>query len=72
MHHIAGVLAAFGRRVDILINVAGGTGPIGKTGLETTQKEFDDILRLNVLGPFNMIHAVAPVMKASGGGKMMV
>ena len=68
---IAGVLAAFGRRIDILINVAGGTGPIGKTGLETTQKEFDDILRLNVLGPFNLIHAVAPVMKASGGGKIV-
>ena len=68
---IAGVLEAFGERIDILINVAGGTGPIGKTGLETTQKEFDEILRLNVLGPFNLIHAVAPVMKASGGGKIV-
>ena len=68
---IAAVLTAFGRRIDILINVAGGTGPIGKTGLETTQEEFDDILRLNVLGPFNLIHAVAPVMKASGGGKIV-
>ncbi|MEP2639897.1 SDR family oxidoreductase [Roseobacter sp.] len=68
---IAGVLAAFGGRIDILVNVAGGTGPIGKTGLETTQEEFDDILRLNVLGPFNLIHAAAPVMKASGGGKIV-
>lgn len=68
---IAGVLAGFGKRIDILVNVAGGTGPIGKTGLETTQSEFDDILRLNVLGPFNLIHAVAPVMKARGGGKIV-
>ena len=51
--------------------MAGGTGPIGKTGLETTQDEFEDILRLNVLGPFNLIHAVAPVMKAGGGGKIV-
>lgn len=65
------VLTAFDGQIDILVNVAGGTGPIGKTGLETTQDEFDDILRLNVLGPFNLIHAVAPVMKARGGGKIV-
>ena len=68
---IEGVLAAFDGQIDILVNVAGGTGPIGKTGLETTQEEFDDILRLNVLGPFNLIHAVAPVMKTRGGGKIV-
>ncbi|MFK7762220.1 MAG: SDR family NAD(P)-dependent oxidoreductase [Roseobacter sp.] len=68
---IAAVLADFGDNIDILVNVAGGTGPIGKTGLETTQAEFDEILRLNVLGPFNLIHAVAPVMKARGGGKIV-
>lgn len=68
---ITDVLSAFVGQIDILVNVAGGTGPIGKTGLETTQDEFDDILRLNVLGPFNLIHAVAPVMKAAGGGKIV-
>ena len=68
---IENVLSAFDGQIDILVNVAGGTGPIGKTGLETTQDEFDDILRLNVLGPFNLIHAVAPVMKAAGGGKIV-
>ena len=26
----------FGGRIDILVNVAGGSGPIGKTGAETT------------------------------------
>src|SRR5438128_10135641 len=29
------VLEAFGR-IDILVNVAGGSGPIGKTGVETS------------------------------------
>lgn len=64
------VKAMFGR-IDVLVNVAGGTGPIGKTGLETTQEEFDDILHLNVLGPFNLIRSVAPVMKTHGGGKIV-
>ena len=68
---ISRVLEAFGGQIDVLVNVAGGTGPIGKTGLETSQAEFDEILRLNVLGPFNLIHAVAPVMKARGGGKIV-
>ncbi|MEO9842289.1 MAG: SDR family oxidoreductase [Roseobacter sp.] len=68
---VSGVLASFGDRIDVLVNVAGGTGPIGKTGLETSQDEFDEILRLNVLGPFNLIHAIAPVMKAGGGGKIV-
>jgi len=68
---VAGVLATFGNQIDVLVNVAGGTGPIGKTGLETTQDEFDHILRLNVLGPFNLIHAIAPTMQAAGGGKIV-
>src|SRR3954462_3390711 len=38
---------AYGR-VDILVNVAGGSGPIGKTGAETTPEEFDDIVTLNM------------------------
>lgn len=61
----------FGNRVDILVNVAGGTGPIGKTGVETTPEEFDEIVTLNMQGPFNMIRAVAPIMRAGGGGKIV-
>src|SRR5207302_1410162 len=38
---------AYGR-IDILVNVAGGSGPIGKTGVETTPQEFDDIVTLNM------------------------
>ncbi|MEH6500198.1 MAG: SDR family NAD(P)-dependent oxidoreductase, partial [Pseudoalteromonas distincta] len=42
-------LAHFGS-IDVLVNVAGGSGPIGKTGWETTQAEFDDIVQLNMTG----------------------
>ncbi|MEL6920356.1 MAG: SDR family oxidoreductase [Pseudomonadota bacterium] len=60
-----------GSRIDILVNVAGGTGPIGKTGTETTADEFDEITQLNMRGPFNLIRAVAPVMQAQKGGKIV-
>lgn len=64
------VMARYGR-IDALVNVAGGSGPIGKTGAETTQDEFDEIVLLNMRGPFNMIRAVAPVMIAQGEGKIV-
>jgi 3-oxoacyl-[acyl-carrier protein] reductase len=68
---IARVLERFGGRVDILVNVAGGTGPIGKTGVETTAEEFDEIVHLNMRGPFNLIHAVAPIMQRQQYGKIV-
>ena len=67
---VAGIATDF-ERIDILVNVAGGTGPIGKTGVQTTQAEFDEITQLNMRGPFNLIRAVAPVMAAQGGGKIV-
>ena len=63
--------AAFGGRIDILVNIAGGSGPIGKTGAETTPDEFDEIVLLNMRGPFNMIRAVAPTMQAQGYGRIV-
>ncbi|GAA0502143.1 SDR family oxidoreductase [Pigmentiphaga sp. GD03639] len=62
--------AAFGR-VDILVNVAGGSGPIGKTGWETTAEEFDEIVGLNMKGCFNTMHAVLPGMIARRYGKIV-
>ena len=63
-------LEAFGT-IDILVNVAGGSGPIGKTGAETTQAEFDDIVQLNMTGCFNTIHAALPTMIARKSGKIV-
>ena len=63
-------LDAFGR-IDILVNVAGGSGPIGKTGWETTPAEFDEIVTLNMNGCFHTMHAVMPAMIAQGYGKIV-
>ena len=66
----AQALAAFGR-IDVLVNVAGGSGPIGKTGWETTAAEFDEIVQLNMTGCFNTTHAVLPAMIAQRYGKVV-
>lgn len=63
-------LEAFGR-IDILVNVAGGSGPIGKTGWETTTEEFEEIVGLNMTGCFNTMHAVLPSMVAQRYGKVV-
>ncbi len=63
-------LAAFGR-VDVLVNVAGGSGPIGKTGWETTPEEFDEIVELNMKGCFNTMSAVLPAMIERRAGKVV-
>ncbi|MDI3384445.1 SDR family NAD(P)-dependent oxidoreductase [Xenophilus aerolatus] len=66
----ARAIEAFGQ-VDVLVNVAGGSGPIGKTGWETTAEEFDEIVQLNMTGCFNTIHAVLPAMIARRSGKIV-
>ena len=61
---------AYGR-IDILVNVAGGSGPIGKTGVETTPDEFDDIVTLNMNGCFHTMRATLPAMMAQRYGKIV-
>ncbi len=65
-----GAKDAFGR-IDILVNVAGGSGPIGKTGVETTPEEFDDIVTLNMNGCFHTMRGVLPTMMAQRYGKIV-
>jgi len=59
------------KRIDILVNVAGGSGPIGKTGVETTPDEFDSIVSLNMNGCFHTIRGVLPTMIAQRYGKII-
>jgi 3-oxoacyl-[acyl-carrier protein] reductase len=66
----AAVLARFGA-IDILVNVAGGAGPIGKTGWETTPEEFDQIIEINMKGSFNTMRAVLPSMIERRYGKIV-
>ncbi|MCA0452123.1 MAG: SDR family oxidoreductase [Proteobacteria bacterium] len=67
---VGACLSTFGR-IDVLVNVAGGSGPIGKTGAETTAEEFDEIVTLNMNGCFHTIHAVAPSMIQQRYGKIV-
>ena len=66
----ARALQAFGR-VDVLVNIAGGSGPIGKTGWETTSEEFNEIVQLNMTGCFNTMRAVLPGMIERKSGKVV-
>ena len=63
--------ATLGDAIDILVNVAGGSGPIGKTGWDTTPAEFDQIIELNMKGCFNTMRAVLPGMIAKKSGKIV-
>ncbi|HXO02158.1 MAG TPA: SDR family NAD(P)-dependent oxidoreductase [Stellaceae bacterium] len=69
-HAAESTLDAFGQ-IDILVNVAGGTGTIGKSGVETDPAEFDATVALNMGGCFNMIRAVLPAMMAARYGKIV-
>jgi NAD(P)-dependent dehydrogenase (short-subunit alcohol dehydrogenase family) len=62
---------AFGGRIDVLVNVAGGSGPIGKTGVETTPEEFDAIVTLNMNGCFHTMRSILPTMMAQRYGKIV-
>lgn len=67
---VAAAQTRFGR-VDILVNIAGGTGPIGKTGLDTSPEEFRSIVELNLDGCFHTVKAVAPGMIERRYGKII-
>jgi NAD(P)-dependent dehydrogenase (short-subunit alcohol dehydrogenase family) len=63
-------ISKFGR-IDILVNVAGGSGPVGKSGIETTPEEFEEIITLNMNGCFYTIRAVLPHMIEQRYGKII-
>ena len=63
-------VAEFGS-IDVLVNVAGGSGPMGKVGWETTRAEFDEIVTLNMAGCFNTMRAVLPGMIARKEGRIV-
>jgi 3-oxoacyl-[acyl-carrier protein] reductase len=56
-------------RTDILVNSAGFTMPVPHANVEAlTDEIFDSMLIANVRGPFSVIRAFTPMLKASGDG----
>ena len=56
-------------RIDILVNNAGIYRM--RALLDTTDEDFDEITRVNQRGPFLGMRAVAPAMRAAGGGSII-
>ncbi len=67
---MAAVAARFGG-VDILVNTAGGTGPIETPAHSYPAEEFRKILELNVIGTFLPCKHAIPHMIARGGGRIV-
>ena len=62
---VAKATAAFGERIDILVNVVGGL-VARKTLQEMDAEFFDFLMRLNVTSTFMVTKAVVPLMESGG------
>ena len=61
-------LKALGR-IDIVVNNAGMR--VSKTYGEYSEQDFDNVVGVNLKAPFLIGQAVAPTMKAAGGGRII-
>lgn len=57
--------------IDILVNTAGGTGPIETPAQDYPVAEFRKILELNVIGTFLPCKYAIPYLIARGGGRIV-
>jgi len=69
IERMARTAVAFGGKVDILVNCAGVNHPGGVTNIEL--KDWDNILAVNVTGPFLLMRALIPQMIKNGGGSII-
>ncbi len=63
--------AVFDGRIDILVNVAGVTGPIETPAWEIAADDFADVIQSNITGTFLPIKHVIPSMIAHRSGKIV-
>ena len=63
-------LDAYGK-IDVLVNVAGGTGPLGASSWEIEPDDFDQIVELNMKGAWLTMRAVIPHMIERRYGKIV-
>lgn len=68
---VAKAKAAFDGRIDILVNVAGTTGPIETPVQNIKVEDFDDVIHINIRGTFLPIKHVAPIMIGQKSGKIV-
>ena len=68
---VAAALEAFGGKLDILVNVAGATGPIETPVWKIDEKAFEDLVRTNLKGTFLPTKHVLPSMVARRYGKIV-
>lgn len=65
---LGAAMAAFGR-VDMLINNAGVSRP--RSFGEDSDADIEAVCAVNFMGPYRLMRAVWPVMKAQGGGRIV-
>jgi len=63
--------AFFDGRIDILVNVAGVTGPIETPVWEIDAEDFSQVIESNIRGTFLPMKYVLPGMVARGSGKVV-
>jgi len=68
---VARALEMFDGRIDILVNVAGVTGPIETPVQDIKVEDFDYVITANERGTFLPIKHVVPTMIAQNGGKIV-
>jgi 3-oxoacyl-[acyl-carrier protein] reductase len=68
MYMVEKIKNQFGR-LDVVINNAGIT--IDSLLMKQSEESWDRVMRTNLKGCFNIIHAAAPLMIASGGGHIV-
>jgi len=67
--HVERVRSKYGR-IDALVSLVGGFA--GGTLLETDRAAWDRMLALNLTSAYTAAHTVIPVMRAAGGGRVVL